>query len=150
MDGNAWSGRFKRLMASNSLIFKATVYPEWYADRIQPWVHYVPVQVRLYLVIHLAFALYYVIFLGPNASSQIDLTDLHDTLLFFRGDGAGRGAHEDLAHKIALAGQQWASDFWRKEDLKAYFVRLLLEHARVMSEDREEMEYREARGDGER
>ncbi|KAI4526260.1 glycosyltransferase family 90 protein [Schizophyllum commune Loenen D] len=122
MDGNAWSGRFKRLMASNSLIFKATVYPEWYADRIQPWVHYVPV--------------------------QIDLTDLHDTLLFFRGDGAGRGAHEGLAHKIALAGQQWATDFWRKEDLKAYFVRLLLEHARVMSEDREGMSFLEPGGDG--
>ncbi|KAJ3886482.1 hypothetical protein GG344DRAFT_90871 [Lentinula edodes] len=29
MDGNGWSGRFKRLMTSNSLVFKTTVYPEW-------------------------------------------------------------------------------------------------------------------------
>ena len=29
VDGNAWSGRFKRLMLANSVIFKATVYPEW-------------------------------------------------------------------------------------------------------------------------
>ncbi|KAL1749086.1 glycosyltransferase family 90 protein [Schizophyllum fasciatum] len=115
MDGNAWSGRFKRLMASNSLVFKATIYPEWYADRIQPWVHYIPV--------------------------QIDLADLHDAVVFFRGDGVGRGAHEDLAKKIAAAGQRWSAEFWRKEDLKAYFVRLLLEHARVMSEDREALSY---------
>jgi hypothetical protein len=29
VDGNGWSGRFKRLMTSNSLIFKSTIYPEW-------------------------------------------------------------------------------------------------------------------------
>ncbi|TRM65673.1 glycosyltransferase family 90 protein [Schizophyllum amplum] len=112
IDGNAWSGRFKRLMASNSLILRPP-----YADRIQPWVHYIPV--------------------------QIDLTDLHDAIVFFRGDGAGRGAHEDLAKKIALAGAQWGAEFWRQEDLRAYFVRLILEYARVMSEDREAMSYHE-------
>ncbi|KAF8547496.1 hypothetical protein OG21DRAFT_1424729 [Imleria badia] len=45
VDGNGWSGRFKRLITSNALIFKATVYPEWYTSRIAPWVHYVPIQV---------------------------------------------------------------------------------------------------------
>ncbi|KAG6380385.1 glycosyltransferase family 90 protein [Boletus reticuloceps] len=45
VDGNGWSGRFKRLITSNALIFKATIYPEWYTSRIAPWVHYVPIQV---------------------------------------------------------------------------------------------------------
>ncbi|KAI6038814.1 glycosyl transferase family 90-domain-containing protein [Pisolithus marmoratus] len=45
VDGNGWSGRFKRLVTSNALIFKATVYPEWYTSRIAEWVHYVPIQV---------------------------------------------------------------------------------------------------------
>ncbi|KAG9309836.1 glycosyl transferase family 90-domain-containing protein [Chiua virens] len=45
VDGNGWSGRFKRLMTSNALVFKSTVYPEWYASRIAPWAHYVPIQV---------------------------------------------------------------------------------------------------------
>ena len=27
-----------RLMASNTLILKSTIFPEWYADRVQPWV----------------------------------------------------------------------------------------------------------------
>ena len=29
IDGNGWSGRFKRLMTTNSLVFKTTIYPEW-------------------------------------------------------------------------------------------------------------------------
>lgn len=40
----AWSARFHRLLQTNSLILKSTVYPEWWNQRIQPWVHYVPVK----------------------------------------------------------------------------------------------------------
>jgi hypothetical protein len=32
VDGNGWSSRFKRLITSNSLIFKATIYPEWHVS----------------------------------------------------------------------------------------------------------------------
>ncbi|KIL62815.1 glycosyltransferase family 90 protein [Amanita muscaria Koide BX008] len=115
VDGNGWSGRFKRLMTSHALIFKSTVYPEWYMDRVAPWLHYVPI--------------------------KVDLSDLHDALVFFRGDGNGEGDHEDLARKIALAGRQWSKTFWRREDLAAYFFRLLLEYSRLMSLDREKMTY---------
>ncbi|KAG6887517.1 hypothetical protein C0995_014655 [Termitomyces sp. Mi166 len=94
VDGHGWSSRFKRLITSNSLIFKATVYPEWFTDRIAPWVHYIPV--------------------------QLDLSDLADSLTFFRGDPTGDGAHDDLAKKIAMAGREWSLRFWRKEDLTAY------------------------------
>ncbi|KAH7882833.1 glycosyl transferase family 90-domain-containing protein [Phlebopus sp. FC_14] len=58
IDGNGWSGRFKRLVTSNALVFKATIYPEWFTSRIAPWVHYVPI--------------------------QISYTDLHDVIHFFR------------------------------------------------------------------
>ncbi|KAJ7721120.1 glycosyl transferase family 90-domain-containing protein [Mycena metata] len=58
VDGNGWSSRFKRLMNSGSLIFKVSAYPEWFTDRLAPWVHYVPI--------------------------QNSYTDLLDTLLFFR------------------------------------------------------------------
>ena len=68
-----------------------------YLDRIAPWVHYVPI--------------------------QLDLSDLHDALLFFRGDGNGDDAHEDLARKIAVAGRQWSKTFWRREDMVAYLFR---------------------------
>jgi len=29
VDGNGWSGRFKKLMTTNALVFKSTIYPEW-------------------------------------------------------------------------------------------------------------------------
>ncbi|KAK7052187.1 beta-1,2-xylosyltransferase 1 [Favolaschia claudopus] len=116
VDGNGWSGRFKRLITSNSLVFKSTIYPEWYIDRIAPWVHYIPI--------------------------QLDLSDLHDALVFFRGDASGVGAHEDLARKIAVEGRVWSKTFWRREDLAAYFLRLMLEYARLMSEDRDAMSYK--------
>jgi hypothetical protein len=101
-------------MTTNALIFKSTVYPEWYVppppictqtktrirrftDRLAPWVHYVPI--------------------------QIDYSDLYDALVFFRGDLAGRGAHEDLAARIAREGREWSLKFWRKEDMTAYLFR---------------------------
>ncbi|OCF73807.1 hypothetical protein I204_05651 [Kwoniella mangroviensis CBS 8886] len=59
IDGNGWSARFKRLMTTNSVVLKSTIFPEWYTDRIQPWVHYIPI--------------------------KADLTDLYDVLSFFRG-----------------------------------------------------------------
>lgn len=57
---------------------------------------------------------------------QVDLDDLHDILLFFRGDGNGEGSHNNLARKIALAGKEWTRSFWRKEDMAAYLFRLVL------------------------
>ncbi|KAG6908851.1 hypothetical protein DXG01_003017 [Tephrocybe rancida] len=121
VDGNAWSSRFKRLITSNSLIFKATVYREWFGiskrflDRIEPWVHYVPV--------------------------QVDYSDVYDALVFFRGGLYGEGGHEDLARTIASEGRAWSRSFWRKEDITAYVYRLVLEYARVMSSDRDAMSF---------
>lgn len=34
VDGNGWSSRFKRLITTNSLVFKATAYPEWCVPHI--------------------------------------------------------------------------------------------------------------------
>ena len=77
-------------------VLNSTVCPR-YTDRVAPWVHYIPI--------------------------QVDLSDLLDALLFFRGDANGEGAHEYLARKIALAGRQWSKQFWREEDLVSYFFR---------------------------
>ncbi|CAH7687024.1 glycosyl transferase family 90-domain-containing protein [Phakopsora pachyrhizi] len=44
VDGNGWSGRFHRLLSSNQVVIKSTIFPEWYTDRIQPWFHYVPLK----------------------------------------------------------------------------------------------------------
>lgn len=97
VDGHAWSSRFKRLITSNGLVFKSTIYPEWFTDRVQPWVHYVPI--------------------------QVDLSDLWDALTFFRGQPGGEGAHDDMACKIARDGREWSLSFWRREDMVAYMFR---------------------------
>lgn len=115
IDGNAWSGRFHRLLSSNSVVLKSTIFPEWYSDWIQPWVHYVPL--------------------------KVDYTDLFDIMAFFSGDLEGRNGHEDLAKLIAWQGQQYAAKFWRYQDMEAYFFRLALEWARVTAPDRASMDY---------
>ncbi|KAH7096374.1 hypothetical protein BKA62DRAFT_719729 [Auriculariales sp. MPI-PUGE-AT-0066] len=115
MDGNGWSSRFRRLMSSNSVIFKATVFPTWWTGRAMPWLHYVPI--------------------------KMDYGELYDTLAFFRGLPDGTPGHEDLAERIATAGRQWTEEFWRKEDVTAYTWRMYLEYARVMSDDRQSMNF---------
>lgn len=74
----------------------------------------------------------------------------------FRGTPSGRGAHDEVARRIALNGQCWVerseSIFikergelgansrllaWRREDLQAYMFRLYLEYARLTSPDRD-------------
>jgi len=41
-------------------------------------------------------------------------------MTFFRGTPDGKGAHDELAKKIGLAGKHWARDHWRKQDMAAY------------------------------
>ncbi|GJN90841.1 hypothetical protein Rhopal_003855-T1 [Rhodotorula paludigena] len=111
VDGNGWSGRFHRLMSSNSLVLKSTIFPEWYSEMIQPWVHYVPI--------------------------ATDYSDLWTTMAFFMGDENGKGAHDELAEEIAAEGKRWTETHWRHIDMEIYMYRLLLEYARMMNRDDE-------------
>jgi len=83
--------------ASHSALRTKACIPHRFTERLAPWVHYVPI--------------------------QSDYSDLYDTLVFFRGDLAGRGAHEELAAKIAKEGREWSLAFWREEDMVAYLFR---------------------------
>ncbi|KAG8987720.1 Glycosyltransferase Family 90 domain containing protein [Tulasnella sp. 427] len=114
IDGNGCSSRFKRLITTRGLLLKSTIHREWWTDRIQAWVHYVPV--------------------------KYDYTDLYDIMAFFKGDidGMGSKGHDDVAAQIGSAGRSWSVTYFRKEDMIAYAYRLFLEYARVMSPDREE------------
>ncbi|GAA5885867.1 hypothetical protein JCM6882_004185, partial [Rhodosporidiobolus microsporus] len=44
VDGNSWSGRFRRLMLSNAAVVKATIFPEFWTDWCIPWLHFIPMQ----------------------------------------------------------------------------------------------------------
>lgn len=39
-------------------------------------------------------------------------------MAFFRGDLDGKGAHDDLAKEIAMAGKQWTAEHWRWQDMQ--------------------------------
>ncbi|ODN80875.1 beta-1,2-xylosyltransferase 1 [Cryptococcus amylolentus CBS 6039] len=110
-DGNAWSSRFPRLMASNNVVIKSTVFPEWNTRTLPEWYAYIP--------------------------SKMDYSDLFSIMTFFRGNPSGRGGHDEVARRIALNGQCWVERTWRREDLQAYMFRLYLEYARLVSPDRD-------------
>lgn len=94
VDGNSWSGRFRRLLDSESLVFKSTIWPEWYRDRIQAWVHYVPL--------------------------QIDYHEIFDLMSFFSGDDEDHHqGFEELGKKIAKQGKDWVATQFRIEDIQA-------------------------------
>lgn len=97
VDGNSWSGRFRRLMSSNAAVVKATVFQEFWTDWCMPWLHFIPI--------------------------QIDYSDMWDVMGFFRGGVDGKGAHDDLGNEIAQAGKEWVRDYYRYEDFEAYQFR---------------------------
>ncbi|GAA5825171.1 hypothetical protein JCM3770_006903 [Rhodotorula araucariae] len=111
VDGNSWSGRFRRLMLSNAAVVKATIFPEFWTDWAIPWLHFIPM--------------------------QVDYADMWDIMAFFRGGITGEGAHDDLGKEIALAGKAWVKQCYRWADLQAYQFRLLLEYGRLYNDEDE-------------
>ncbi|KAK7026875.1 hypothetical protein VNI00_015417 [Paramarasmius palmivorus] len=84
VDGNAWSSRFHRLISTGSVVFKSTVYPEWWSDRVQEWVHYVPV--------------------------QVDLMDLWDAYTFFRDEKNDGVARQIGANAFEWSRKYWRKE----------------------------------------
>lgn len=120
LDGAGFSGRFLPFLASRSLPLKAALFREWWDDRLTPWLHFAPLDIR-----------------GHG---------LWATLAYFAGfDGNVGGRriraepHEREGEKIAIAGRDWAGRVLRKEDMEIYFFRLLLEWARLTDDRREEI-----------
>jgi hypothetical protein len=112
VDGAALSPRFRSLLRSTSLPLKSTIFTEWHDDRLVPWMHFVPL--------------------------DSTLQDLHAVLEFF-ADGAGAG--DAAARFIAERGAEWADKVLRREDMKLYVWRLLLEWARVVDENRDTLAF---------
>ncbi|KAF7537444.1 hypothetical protein G7Z17_g12856 [Cylindrodendrum hubeiense] len=106
-DGNSFSARFRGFMRSSSTPLKATIYAEWHDDRLTPWVHFVPL----------------------DNSYQ----DLYSVLDYFTDDEV---AGDTAARYIAERGKEWSEQVLRREDMRLYVWRLLLEWARVCDENR--------------
>lgn len=159
VDGNGWSARFKRLMSSRSAVLKATIFPEWYTDRIQEWVHYVPLKADL-----TDFYDVTTFFLTPEVQARTPKRSAEEDEGSRGGQGGAGGIvqraalreqrrtaadRDRLGQEIGDAGRTWSRTFWRKEDMVAYQFRLFLELARLFATDRDGASYVEPMLDSE-
>lgn len=97
----------------NSVPFVSTIFQTWYSDRIWPWVHFAPIDPR-----------YHALFSTMSYFSGKDYSDRVDT-----------PGSKDAAW-IAHEGQQWFFHALDSQDADLYLFRLLLEWARLISDDR--------------
>ncbi len=111
LDGNSFSGRFYRLLKSKSAVLKQTVMKEWHDGRLVPWVHYIPV------------------------SHSGD--ELGEMMRFLTEEESGRKIGENIAGQ----GKKWANKVLRMEDMEITFLRILMEHARLLDDDRDSLGY---------
>lgn len=109
LDGAAFSGRFLPFLKSASLPYRAALFRTWWEERVHPWQHFVPLDVRL--------------------------NDLWSVIGYFGGKGDQEG------ELIARQGSEWAKKALRKEDMRVYMFRLLLEWGRLVDDLREEVGY---------
>ncbi|WVQ65645.1 uncharacterized protein L199_003823 [Kwoniella botswanensis] len=116
IDGNGWSGRFRRLMSTNSMVIKMTMFTEWFQPHLIPWFMYVP--------------------------AKLDFSDLTDIMAFFRGTPKHPElGFDETAAALARNGQCFVQRMFRMEDLQAYMMRLFLEYARIAADEGVDMDF---------
>ncbi|KUI70629.1 Beta-1,2-xylosyltransferase 1 [Cytospora mali] len=113
-----------KVLRSNSIPLVASVFKEWYTERLFPWLHFIPIDLRFH--------------------------GLHSTLAFFTGlqgkgliNGRNVAMTGDIegAQMISQEGKSWANKAIRREDAEIYLFRLLIEWGRVVSDKRDEMDF---------
>ncbi|KAM7188735.1 glycosyltransferase [Naviculisporaceae sp. PSN 640] len=139
---------FLTLLRSKSVPFYGSIFKEWYTERLMPWVHFVPVDLRWH-ALHSTLAY----FTGieppkPAPASDNDENKEKDTTgkntkpagrAVRKRNWEGMSGNVGDANWIAEEGMKWANKALRREDMEVYLFRLLLEWARVVSDNREEM-----------
>ncbi|KAK4202501.1 family 90 putative glycosyltransferase [Triangularia verruculosa] len=102
---------FPSVLASpGNVPFLSTIFKEWYTERLRPWVHFVPVDIRFQA--------------------------LHSTLAYFVGLKDQTKEHGSTDGRwIANHGARWASEALRREDRQVYLFRLMLEWGRLVDDD---------------
>ncbi|KAK2790351.1 hypothetical protein FQN52_005619 [Onygenales sp. PD_12] len=149
-DGAGFSGRFLPFLQSKALPFRTGLFRQWLDERLTPWVHFVPIDVRLHgLWSTVAY------FSGARTVEPDDNG----------GDGGNRerddgdekkedsrpkmktkkvlmDPHDSEGEFIAEEGRKWAEKALRKEDMEIYMFRLLLEWGRLTDDRRDELGFR--------
>ncbi|RYP12374.1 hypothetical protein DL765_007362 [Monosporascus sp. GIB2] len=109
LDGAGFSGRFPPFLRSGSLPYRAALFRTWWEERVHAWRHFVPLDVRLH--------------------------ELWSAVGYLVAKGQGQAD----AREMARAGQDWAARALRKDDMRVYMFRLLLEWGRVVDDNRESL-----------
>jgi hypothetical protein len=112
LDGNGFSGRFYRLLLSQSCVLKQTIFQEWHDRRLLPWVHFIPV------------------------STSGD--ELPEIMRFLTQEEVGRRIGADIARQ----GREWAARTLRMVDLELVFLRVLMEYGRIIDDERDRLGFR--------
>ncbi|QPG95821.1 hypothetical protein C2857_002191 [Epichloe festucae Fl1] len=116
---------FLNVLRSQSTPFVSTIFQTWYSDRLTPWLHFVPIDIR-YQALH-ATILY---FTGTAHRAKMNGIDRY--LKGRPGD----------AEWIAQQGQRWAAKALQNKDREIYLFRLLLEWGRLIDDRRDYIGYR--------
>ncbi|OIW26209.1 hypothetical protein CONLIGDRAFT_554115, partial [Coniochaeta ligniaria NRRL 30616] len=99
IDGNSYSGRFYRFLASRSVPLKVSIFREWHDERLVPWLHYIPV--------------------SPS------MEELPELMRFLATTSEG----QRISHRIAEAGREWYLKALTPAHQGIYLYRLMLELA---------------------
>ncbi|KAM7206727.1 glycosyltransferase [Rhypophila sp. PSN 637] len=131
---------FLSVLHSNSVPFYGSIFKEWYTERLLPWVHYVPVDLRWH-ALHGTLA-YFTGLEPPEEKVKKPVDGNKKKVEKSRGRTDNfLGMHGNVLDGkwIAEEGRKWAGKALRREDMEVYLFRLLLEWARIVSDDREGM-----------
>ncbi|KAI6783162.1 Beta-1 [Emericellopsis cladophorae] len=113
-----------RTIGSGSVPFVSTIFRSWYTERLQPYLHFVPVDPRFHA--------------------------LHSTYLYFTGTEKRVGingrdtmmkARDDDGEYIAKQGRKWVEQALTDKDMEVYLFRLLLEWGRLIDDERDTIGY---------
>jgi hypothetical protein len=102
MDGNGFSGRYYRLLRSNSAVVKQTILKEWHDDWLLPWVHFIPL--------------------------SLDGSEIWEMMRFLGSTERG----DEIGADIAMRSTEWAAKVLRRVDTELVVLRLVLEYARLV------------------
>jgi hypothetical protein len=132
LDGNPPTGSypFPALLLSTSLPLKSSIVKEWHDARLQPWLHFIPLSTsytELYSILDYLIG-------NTNCGDVAEERDAGDLAECIQG-------HEEAAEKLARVGREWAERALRREDMRIYLLRLLLEYARVSDPERDRLGY---------
>lgn len=114
-----------RTLKSGSVPFLSTIFQTWYTERLTPWLHFVPIDLR-YQGLHSTYAY----FTGTDARGKINGRETRMK---------GRQADADW---IGQQGKRWAEKALGEKDKEVYLFRLFLEWGRLLDDKRDDIGFR--------